>query len=122
MLAGKASLVLNAISITRDGREQRDADLATRSGSPRRRKGPARRMGLEHVMTCYVIWKFAENIDGAKKFLVDLDRQLPARRSRRSEYYNFPCFPKQVPDLKETLRQRHEGQARRQVRACSPTR
>ena len=30
-----------------------------------------RRIGLEHVMDCYVIWKFADNIDGAKKFLVD---------------------------------------------------
>src|SRR5689334_23440698 len=27
--------------------------------------------GVEHVMGVYVIWKFAENIDGAKKFLVD---------------------------------------------------
>ena len=29
-------------------------------------KGPVRRIGLEHVMDCYVIWRFADNIDGAK--------------------------------------------------------
>jgi multiple sugar transport system substrate-binding protein len=59
-------------------------------------------MGLQHVMNVYSIWKFAENIDGAKKFLVDYvsnsDKAFLA-----SEFYNFPCFPETVPDLKKRL-------------------
>ena len=59
-------------------------------------------MGLEHVMDCYVIWKFSENIDGAKKFLVDyIDNFKQAFMA--SEFYNFPCFAKTVPDLKQLI-------------------
>jgi len=53
-------------------------------------------------MNVHSIWKFAENIEGAKKFLVDYvsnsDQAFLA-----SEFYNFPCFPKTVPDLKKQL-------------------
>ena len=49
-------------------------------------------MGLEHVMSVYVIWKFAENIDGAKKFLVDYVGNFE-QAFMASEFYNFPCFP-----------------------------
>jgi multiple sugar transport system substrate-binding protein len=65
-------------------------------------KGPVRRMGLEHVMDCYVIWKFSENIPGAQKFLIDyIDNFKQAFLA--SEFYNFPCFPKSVPDLKQLI-------------------
>jgi ABC transporter substrate binding protein len=61
-------------------------------------KGPVRRIGLEHVMDCYVIWKFSENIPGAQKFLVDyIDNFKQAFMA--SEFYDFPCFAKTVPDL-----------------------
>jgi multiple sugar transport system substrate-binding protein len=61
-----------------------------------------RRIGLEHVMDCYVIWKFAENVDGAKKFLVDyIDNFKKAFEA--SEFYNFPCFASTVPDLKKLI-------------------
>ena len=53
-------------------------------------------------MNCYVIWKFAENIDGAKQFLVDLVGEFPAV-FRESEFYNFPCYPTTVPDLAAQL-------------------
>ena len=53
-------------------------------------------------MNCYVIWKFAENPDGAKRFLVDLADNLAAV-FRESEFYNLPCFPSTVPDLAEQL-------------------
>ncbi len=59
-------------------------------------------MGLEHVMNVYVIWKFAENIDGAKKFLVDYVSDFRAA-FLASEFYNFPCFAKTVPDLKKLV-------------------
>jgi multiple sugar transport system substrate-binding protein len=106
MLAGKASIVLNAISITRQGENEKmmvdGQPIADRIGLAKAARGPVRRMGLEHVMNCYVIWKFAENIEGAKKFLVDYVGNF-RRAFDASEFYNFPCFPKQVPDLKEAL-------------------
>jgi len=107
MLAGKASVVLNAISITREG-ENKGMPISDQVGLAKAAKGPARRMGLEHVMSNFVIWKFAENIEGAKKFLVDLIGNFH-KAYEASEYYNFPTFPKQVPDLKETLANDKKG-------------
>jgi multiple sugar transport system substrate-binding protein len=101
MLAGKVSLVLNAISVTRTG-ENDKMPIADNIWLAKAAKGPVRRMGLEHVMDVYVIWKFAENIDGAKKFLVDYIGNF-RQGFVSSEYYNFPCFPKQVPDLKKLI-------------------
>jgi multiple sugar transport system substrate-binding protein len=65
-------------------------------------KGPVRRIASEHVMDCYVIWKFAENIEGAKKFLVDYVADF-GNAFKASEFYNFPCFPKTVPNINELL-------------------
>ena len=49
-----------------------------------------------------MIWNFAENQDGAKQFLVDyLDNFEAAFKA--SELYNFPCFPKTVPDINALL-------------------
>ncbi len=101
MLAGKASVVLNAISITREG-ENKQIPGTDNIWLAKAAKGPVRRMGLEHVMGNYVIWKFADNIEGAKKFLVDLVDNYH-RAFEASEYYNFPCFTKTVPDLKQLL-------------------
>ncbi len=97
MLAGTVSLVLNAISVTREA-ENKQMDIHKRIGLAKAPKGPVRRIGLEHVMDVYVIWKFAENIEGAKKFLIDYIGNF-RQGFLASEYYNFPCFPKQVPDL-----------------------
>jgi multiple sugar transport system substrate-binding protein len=107
MLAGKASVVLNAISVTREG-ENKGMEISDKIGLAKAAAGPVRRMGLEHVMSNFVIWKFAENIEGAKKFLVDLIGNFHQAYDA-SEYYNFPCFPKQVPDLKETLANDKKG-------------
>jgi multiple sugar transport system substrate-binding protein len=115
MLAGRASLVLNAISITR---EAENKSLLV-DGKPigddiwlaKAARGPVRRMGLEHVMNVYVIWKFAENVEGAKKFLVDYVGSFH-RAFEASEFYNFPCFRKQVPDLDQMLANDAKGKPR----------
>ena len=101
MLAGRSSLALNAISITRAG-ENDKLPIHEKIGLARAAKGPVRRMGLEHVMDCYVVWKFAENIEGAKKFLVDYMDSF-RQGFLASEFYNFPCFPATVPDLKALI-------------------
>jgi multiple sugar transport system substrate-binding protein len=101
MLAGRSSLVLNAISITRAGENDKMPihEKITLAKPP---KGLVRQIGLEHVMDCYVTWKFSENIDGAKTFLVDyIDNFKQAFMA--SEFYNFPCFSKTVPDLTQLI-------------------
>ncbi len=101
MLAGRSSLVLNAISVTRAA-ENNKMPIHEKIGLAKAAKGPVRRIGLEHVMDCYVIWKFSENIPGAQKFLVDyIDNFKQAFMA--SEFYNFPCFAKTVPDLKQLI-------------------
>ena len=101
MLTGKASLTMNAISITRTA--ERDApEMSKNIWLAKAPRGPIRRMGLQHVMNVYSIWKFAENIDGAKKFLVDYVSNSN-KAFLASEFYNFPCFPKTVPDLEQRL-------------------
>ncbi|MGE5240425.1 MAG: ABC transporter substrate-binding protein [Bacteroidota bacterium] len=101
MIAGKVSVVLNAISITREA-ETKNLPIGDNIGLAKAAAGPVRRIGLEHVMDCYVIWKFAENIDGAKKFLVDYIDNFHDGFAA-SKYYNFPCFASTVPDLKKLL-------------------
>ena len=101
MIAGQTSLVLNAISITREA-EDKKLPIADQIGLTRALMGEKRAIGLEHVMDCYVIWKFAENQEGAKKFLVDYIDNFH-EGFNASEYYNFPCFPPTVPDLAKEL-------------------
>jgi multiple sugar transport system substrate-binding protein len=101
MLAGKGSLALNAISITRTA-ESKKLPVGDDIWLAKAAKGPVRAIGLEHVMDVYVIWKFAKNIKGAKQFLVDYIGNFK-QGFMASEFYNFPCFPKTVPDLKQLI-------------------
>jgi multiple sugar transport system substrate-binding protein len=101
MLAGRSSLVLNAISITRTG-ENNKLPIHEKIAVAPTPKGPVSRTGLEHVMSCYVIWKFSENIDGAKQFLVDYVANF-RKAFLASEFYNFPCFTGTVPDWKTMI-------------------
>ena len=104
MLAGKASLALNAISITREAEAKGKTDISRKILLARALQGPVRAIGLEHVMACYVIWKFSENVAGAKKFLVDYTTTFK-QAFLASQFYNFPSFPKSVPDLKQVVAQ-----------------
>ncbi|BCH25971.1 ABC transporter substrate-binding protein [Mesorhizobium sp. L-8-3] len=101
MLAGRSSLVLNAISVTRTG-ENTNLPIHEKIALAKAAEGPVRRIGLEHVMDCYVIWKFSQNIKGAQKFLVDYINNFGVA-FKASQFYNFPCFANTVPDLKELV-------------------
>jgi len=101
MIAGKISLALNAISITRTA-EKDNPDISKKIQLTKALRGPVRAIGLEHVMQCYVIWKFAENKEGAKKFLIDYTTDF-RQAFVAGEYYDFPCFPRTVPDLKKLI-------------------
>jgi multiple sugar transport system substrate-binding protein len=101
ILAGKLSYVANAISVTRTA-EKENPEMSQKIQIAPALKGPVRRIAAEHVMDCYVVWKFAQNIEGAKKFLVDYIDAFP-EAFKASEFYNFPCFPRTVPDLKQQV-------------------
>ena len=68
ILAGKLSFVCNAISVTRTA-EKDNPEMSQKIFVSPTLKGPVRRLAAEHVMDCYVVWDFAENKEGAKKFL-----------------------------------------------------
>lgn len=108
MLAGTISLCLNAISVTREG-ENKNIPVTPHIQLTQALRGPVRRIGMEHVMDCYVIWKFAENINGAKKFLVDYIDNF-RQGFLNSQFYNFPSFPQTVPDLQNLIADDPKGQ------------
>jgi multiple sugar transport system substrate-binding protein len=101
ILAGRASFVCNAISVTRTA-ERENPEMAAKIGLTPALAGPVRRIAAEHLMNCYVVWKFAENPDAAKQFLVDLVDHF-SDVFREGESYNFPSFPASLPDLEQRI-------------------
>jgi len=97
MLAGRLSLALNAISIPRSA-ESTNPDLAKTIGLLPIPKGPHGRLGLEHVMHTYMIWKFAANKKMAVKFLAELELKYRGA-FEASKFYNFPSFPASVRNI-----------------------
>jgi len=101
LLAGKVSCAVNAISISRKA-EQENQQLSRRIRMNPWPRGPAHWLACPHITSCYVIWQFADNQEGAKQFLVDLTDNL-GTAFKVSGFCNFPCFPKAVPDLKDQV-------------------
>jgi multiple sugar transport system substrate-binding protein len=93
-VAGRLSLALNAISIART-LENSGSSLSDRTWIAPIPRGPDQRLGLEHVMGVYVIWKFAKNKKAAKKFLVDMQTRYGPHFTN-SGFYNFPAWPRGV--------------------------
>ena len=88
-LAGRLSLAVNAISIARSAEGLGNTSLADDTWIAPIPRGPVMRLGNEHVMGVYVIWKFAKNKEAAQKYLVD--QQLDYREHfAQSKFYNFP--------------------------------
>ena len=53
-------------------------------------------------MNSYVVWDFAENKEGAQQFLIDFVDAFHDSFAA-GQFYNFPCFPSLVPDLKKEI-------------------
>lgn len=103
MWKGKCSLTLNPISITRIAENKENlAGMSKKIWLAKAPAGPVSRLWLHNIIENYFIWKFADNIEGAKQFLVDY-----VGHSREafltSGFYHLPCFPDAVPDLKELI-------------------
>ena len=97
MLDGEGCLTLDTISVPRASEKMKlpvAQDLLLNE-VPR---GPAGRLAPEFGLHVCFIWNFAENIDGAKRFVADY-----VGHSREaflfSRFQNTPTFPDTVPDL-----------------------
>jgi len=107
MLAGRVCFVDNAISITRQS-EREHMPIDAQIMISRALKGPVRRIAAEHVMNCYIVWDFAEEKELAQKFLIDyMDHFHDGFVA--GQFYNFPCFPKTVPDLQKEISYDHRA-------------
>jgi len=95
LYSGKGSMILNAISATRTPEDQHLPFVDNLWIWPIP-AGPHGRFGLEHVMGCYVVWKFAKNKPAAEKFLADLIINYK-QATMASKLYNFPSFPGAFP-------------------------
>jgi len=95
LYAGTASLILNAISATRtpEALHLPFSDSLWIWPIP---AGPYGRLGLEHLMGCWNIWKFAQNKANAEQFLIDL-LKAGKQATIQSQLYNFPTFEKTFP-------------------------
>jgi multiple sugar transport system substrate-binding protein len=94
---GRASIIENAISAIRS-MEKSNPELARQVVLAPPAAGPAARLAPASVLHCYVLWKFSDKAELAKRFLIDLVA-AGAETFRVSEFYNLPCFPRAVPDL-----------------------
>ena len=95
LYSGVASMILNAISATRTP-ETLNLPFSDQLWIWPIPAGPGGRLGLEHVMGCYNIWKFSQNKENAEKFLADLCINYK-QATIASELYNFPSFPGAFP-------------------------
>jgi multiple sugar transport system substrate-binding protein len=89
-LSGRLSLAVNAISIIRSA-EDANPSLAKQTAIAPIPRGPVQRLGLEHVMGVYTIWKFSNQKALAKRFIADLEINYQGA-FKNSKFYNFPAF------------------------------
>lgn len=103
LASGKGSLILNAVSAIRAVETQNPALAANIALAPM----PTAAAGAGgpraiYVVGVNVIWKFSQNQDLARRFLVDL--ALDQRETlQRSLSYNLPPYEHAVPDLTALL-------------------
>jgi multiple sugar transport system substrate-binding protein len=101
-LAGRLSLAVNAISIARSAEDSGNTALSDDTWIRPIPRGSVRALGNEHVMGIYFIWKFANNKEAAKKYLVD--QQLVYKgHFLNSKFYNFPAWTNAVPGGFKTM-------------------
>ena len=116
---GRASIIQNAISAMRTA-EKQHPDLARRAALAPTPAGPGARLAAPHLLHSYVIWKFAEKPDLARRFLIDLVASHESAFAA-SEAYNLPSFSRAVPDLAKKLASDRDAGARYALLADAAT-
>ena len=101
MLSGEGNITIDPIAITRTA-ENKQLSVAEQLVLAKSPVGPAGRYGIAGTGGAFVIWKFAQNIEIAKRFLVDY---VGASRENllANKFYLLPAFPGAVPDLDDLL-------------------
>lgn len=102
ILKGRASYTMNSIALTRCAQKSDPAAVKNVAITPPLR-GAHYWLSCPHITSCYVIWRFAENQEGAKSFLVDLIDDYKAA-FQASQLCNLPSFPSVAPDLLTRLK------------------
>jgi ABC-type glycerol-3-phosphate transport system substrate-binding protein len=99
MLTGKTSCAINDISLLRAA-EAQDAQVAGKIWlqAPLLGRSGMGVTALPHITNCSVVWSFGQNQDEAKQFVADLIDNSRAGYAT-SLGFNFPAYPKTVPDL-----------------------
>jgi multiple sugar transport system substrate-binding protein len=101
MLSAEGCLTLDTISIVRAA-ESKEMPAGTNLRLAKLPKGPTARLGPAFGVDNYIIWKFADNIEGAKQFLVDyIGSSQMAFMS--SGFQHMPSFPGAVPDFEQLV-------------------
>ena len=100
MTRGNGSLVINDIWGTREA-EKKYPEISKKIHLAKPPQGSVGRVGSAYTIYS-VIWKFAENIEGAKKFLIDYIGNSK-KAFLASEFLFLPCFPNTVSDLKQLI-------------------
>ncbi len=100
-IAGQASYIQNSISFFRSAQDI-GSQIANDTGFRPGLKGPGGEARMpSHVWFIYVMPAYVKDqnkITAAKNFLLDLSTNYSSA-SYYSKFYNFPAFPKQVPQL-----------------------
>ena len=100
LISGRASLIVNAIAAIR-ALEAQDPALAAKVGLLPAPAGPAG-TASPYIVSVYFIWKFSEQQEAAKQFLVDL--AIASREPfLQSQFLQMPTFPGTVTDLPAAL-------------------
>ena len=107
MISGELSLTSDINIITRTA-EMGHHEVSPKIQLAKTPEGPVRRLGSNYT-ACYLIWKFAENIEEAKQFLVDYVGNFN-KVFLASRFLYFPCFPTTVPDIGQLLGNDPRGQ------------
>jgi multiple sugar transport system substrate-binding protein len=97
MLSGAGSLTLDTMSIIRAA-ENKALPVETLLEIATLPQGPAGGTGPAFTINTYTIWRFAKNIDGAKKFLVDYIGRFQ-EGFVASGFQNMPSYSGAVPDF-----------------------
>jgi multiple sugar transport system substrate-binding protein len=100
LISGRGSLIINSIAAIR-ALEAQDPSLAAKVGLLPAPKGPAG-TAQPYVVSMYFIWRFSQNQEAAKRFLVDL---AGAAREPllQSGYLQLPAFPGALPEVPDLV-------------------
>ncbi len=102
MLSGAGSLTLDTMSIIRAA-ENKALPVEALLEIATLPQGPAGGTGPAFTINTYTIWRFAKNIDGAKKFLVDYIGRFQ-EGFVASGFQNMPSYPGAVPGFRQACR------------------